>query len=225
MLGLLLIAALLIFINLLFVLMEYALVRIRPSGIELLARKGLRSAQRVQEMLAHLDDYLAAIQIGITSVALALGAFAEPGISAYLGAVFEHYLGDMPDAAVRAGSFALALGFLTYFQIVIGELVPRAIAIQKAEAIVLWGSLPLKLFASFCRLLIRAMSSSSRAILRFAGFKPAAQAEMPISEEEMRILLGETQERGTLPLERLLLLENLFDFGSDKVSETMIPRE
>lgn len=214
----------LIGLNVVFVLLEYSLVRARPSRIELLARKGDSRARRVQEMLAHLDEYLAAIQVGITLVALALGAFAEPGISRYLGSFFERLLGDLPDVLVSAASISLALGALVYFQIVLGELVPRAIAIHRAEAIALSGSWLLRLLARLLRLPVIVMSSSSKLLVRLLGLKPTARSEPIFSEEELRILLGETQDKGVLPFERLLLLENLLDLGSSRARDAMTPR-
>ncbi len=90
----------------------------------------------------------------------------------------------------------------------------------------LWGGArPLKLMAAALRLPIRAMTASSAAILRVFGLKPAAEADHTVGVDEMRILLGETHEKGAMPLERLLLLENLFDFGASKVSDAMRPRE
>src|SRR3990167_6318835 len=111
----------LIGLNVLFVVMEYALVRARPAKIELLARKGDASAVRLQEILAHLDTYLAAIQVGVTLVALALGAFAEPPVTEFLQRWTERALGDLPDAPLRGVSLAVGLGVLAYLQIVLGE--------------------------------------------------------------------------------------------------------
>lgn len=215
----------LIGLNVVFVLMEYSLVRARPSRIRLLARKGNLRAQGVQEMLSHLDEYLAVIQVGITFVALALGAFAEPGISRYLDGFFRRLLGELPEAPVRAASVLLALGALLYFQIVLGELVPRTIAIHKAESIALSGSWALRLLARFLRLPVLLMSFGSKWMVRLLGFKPSAQSEPIFSEEELRILLGETQDKGNLPFERLLLLENLLDLGSARARDAMTPRD
>ncbi|MBI4346122.1 MAG: DUF21 domain-containing protein [Elusimicrobia bacterium] len=209
----------------LFVLMEYALVRVRPARIELLARKGNPRAVRVQEMMTHLDDYLAAIQVGITMVGLALGAFAEPPITKVLQGWTERLLGDLPDAPLRVVSLAVGLGILAYAQIVVGELLPRAIALRKAEALALWGSLPLKVFAMVCRLPVYLMSSSSRALLKLVRLAPGSETEGAISEDEIRVIMSETQEKGTLPFERLILHENLFDLSQSKARDAMTPRE
>lgn len=220
-----LILAILLGLNVLFVLMEYALVRVRPARIELLARRGDARAARVQEMLSQLDNYLAAIQVGITLVGLALGAFAEPPITEVLQRWTETVLGDLPDAPLRVVSLGLGLGVLAYFQIVVGELLPRAIALRKAETIALWGSFPLKIFSLICRAPVSLMSASSRILQRLLWLKPGAESDGAIPEEEIRLMLSETQEKSNLPFERLILHENLFDLGQVKAKDAMTPRE
>ncbi len=221
----LLILIVLLGLNVLFVLMEYALVRTRPARIELLARRGDYRALRVQEILSRLDTYLAAIQVGITLVALALGAFAEPPISRLLQAWTEGVLGDLPDVWLGGISLAVALGLLAYLQIVLGELVPRSVAIQKAEAIALWGSLPLQAWTLFCRFPVQLMASSSSAVLRLFRIRPASELEAAASEDEIRILLSESQEKGVLPFERLILHENIFDLSKATARHAMTPRD
>jgi len=222
---LILLVAALIAANALFVLMEFALVRVRPARVEILARRGSKRALAVQDILARLDDYLAAIQVGITVIALALGAVGEPAVTAALTARLDSLFSTLPPQWTRFFSFSVAVSALAALQIVLGELVPRAVALNYAEPLALWGARPLKVMAAALRMPIRAMTASSAAILRVFGLKPAAEADHSIGVEEMRILLGETHEKGAMPLERLLLLENLFDFGSAKVSEAMRPRE
>ena len=216
---------LLIACNAFFVVMEFSLVKVRSSSIEMLARKGSSGALLVQEMLRRLDDYLAASQVGISVISLALGWIGEPTLAQWLEAALRPLAVDLPSPLLHGLAFGLALGLLSVIHIVLGELVPRAIGIQKAEIVCLWGAVPLRFFARSLRPLILLMSGLSVAILRLLGFKPAAESESVVSEEEMRILLGETQEKGSFPLERLILLENLFDLGSAKVSDAMVPAD
>ena len=211
--------------NALFVLMEFALVRVRASRIEVLARKGSRRALAVQGALTRLDDYLAACQVGITLLSLTLGYVGEPAIAAAVTGAIGGVTAALPPVAFHALVFALSLAILSWFHIVLGELVPRTLGIQFAEVVALWGILPLMGFKAFLRWPVRFLSASSKGILRLFGVKPAAEADHSVTVDEMRVLLGETQERGAMPLERLLLLENLFDFGSAKVSDAMRPRE
>lgn len=221
----LILVTVLIAVNALFVLMEFALVRVRPARIEVLARKGSKRALAVQEILGRFDDYLAAIQVGITVVALALGAVGEPALTDALRARAAALLEGFPPAPVRLASFLIAVSALAFIQIVSAELIPRAIAINFAEPIALYGARPLKVLALLLRLPIRMMTSSSSFVLRLFSVKTAAEAEHVVTVDEMRVIMGESHEKGAMPLERLLLLENLFDFGSAKVSDAMRPRE
>ncbi len=218
-------AALLILVNAAFVLMEYSLVRVRSSRIEVLARKGNPRALAVQEIQGRFDDYLAAIQLGLTLCALAIGWLGEPAAAGLIAGLIAGLGFSIPAHALFVASFATGLCALAFVQSLFGELLPRAVGIQKAEAFALLGARPLQLFALFFRTPVMFMSRCSQGILRLVGLKPASESESVVSEEEMRILIGETQERGSIPLERLLLLENLFDLGAAKVSEAMVPRD
>jgi CBS domain containing-hemolysin-like protein len=218
-------AAVLIAANALFVLMEFALVRVRPSRIEVLARKGGLRAVAVQGVLVRLDDYLAACQVGITILSLTLGYIGEPAIARAVEASLGDWTGRLPPVVFHGRVFTLSIGVLSWFHIVLGELVPRTLGIQFAEAVALWGVLPLKAFAAFLEWPVRFLSASSKGILRLFRVKPAAEADHSVTVDEMRVLLGETQERGAMPLERLILLENLFDFGAAKAADAMRPRE
>jgi|SRR6185312_13739798 len=220
----LLLIAVLVVVNGLFVLLEFGLMRARPARIELLARKGNARAIAVQEILGRLDEHLAAIQVMLALESIALGAIGEPAVVhglQHFGRLIEWF----PPSYMRVLSFVIAVAALTFVQMVLGELVPRAIAIHYAEKAALAGARPLKAMALALRWPIRLTTVSSRAILRLFGLKSASEADHSTSVEEMRVLLGETQDKGAMPLERLILLENVFDFASAKASEAMRPRE
>ena len=216
---------LLIAANAFFVLLEFALMRVRPARIEILARKGYARAVAVQDVLGRFDEYLAAMQVCIAFISLALGAVGEPAVVDELNAHFASLLAGLPAAWVRVLAFAVAVAALAMIQMVLAELVPRAVAIHYAEPIALFGARPLKALALALELPIRLTTACSKGILRVFGLKPASEADHSVSIEEMRVLLGETQDKGAMPLERLILLENLFDFASAKVAEAMRPRE
>ena len=222
---LLIVCPLLVTANAFFVMMELSLIKVRSSRLELLARKGNPRALQVQEMLSRLDDYLAASQTGITVISLALGWIGEPALAHWLEAVLRSQGLILPGGLVPPLAFGLGLALLTLVHMVLGELVPRAIGIQKAELIALWGAVPLRLFARALRPIIALMAGLSVRILHLLGFKSAAESDAVVSEEEMRILIGETQEKGSFPLERLLLLENLFDLGTAKVADVLVPAD
>jgi CBS domain containing-hemolysin-like protein/mannitol/fructose-specific phosphotransferase system IIA component len=225
MIGILALVIALIALNAVFVLMEFALVRVRSSKIEMLARKGNSRAHLVQELQAHLDNYLAAIQLGITIVVFTLGWLGEPALARWVETKLSWLADVIPGEGAHIVSYSVALLTFTYVQTVFGELIPRFVGIHRAEQVSMWGAYPLKIFLMTFRLPIAFMSQSATFIAKLFGVRPVGEHEGAVSEEEMRILLGETQEKGTLPLERLLLLENLFDFGSTKASEAMVPLE
>jgi CBS domain containing-hemolysin-like protein len=217
--------AVLIAINAMFVMLEFGLMRSRPARIEILARKGNPRAAAVQEVLGRLDEHLAAMQVCLAVVSLALGAVGEPAVVRGLNSHFSRWVSHIPPSSLHVLSFAIAVAALAYAQMVLGELLPRAIAIHYAEKIALAGARPLRALALFLRWPIRLTTASSRTILRLLGLKSASEADHSVSVEEMRVLLGETQDKGAMPLERLILLENVFDFASAKVAEAMKPRE
>ena len=202
-----LLVLLLVAANALFVLMEFALMRARPARIELLARKGNARAVAVQEILVRFDEYLAAMQLCITMISLALGAVGEPVVMEQLNERFSACAGGVPASWLHAFSFAVAVSVLAILQIVLAELVPRAIAINYAEFIALTGALPLKAIAYFLRLPVRLTTGASKAILRLLRLKSASEPQQAVTVEEMRVLLGETQDKGSMPLERLILPE------------------
>ncbi|MDD5657877.1 MAG: CNNM domain-containing protein [Elusimicrobia bacterium] len=216
---------LLITANAFFVLMEFSLVKVRSTQIEMLARRGDLRAVQVQGMLQRLDDYLAACQFGITIISLALGWIGEPFLAHWLSGLLASLHINLSSGLLHPVSFGVALGLLSLGHIVLGELVPRAIGIQKPDIISLWGAIPLIVFARVLRPFVLSMAGLSKGILHMLGLKAAAESESAVSEEEMRILLGETQEKGSFPLERLILLENLFDMGSAKVADAMVPAD
>src|SRR3989339_2215145 len=144
--------------NAFFVLMEFALVKVRASRIELLARKGNLRAVQVQEILGRLDDYLAASQAGITVISLALGWIGEPALAAWLQAHLAALGLALPENVLHACAFTLALALLSLAHIVLGELVPRAIGIQKVDLVSLWGAIPLRLYARAIRPVVVLMS-------------------------------------------------------------------
>jgi CBS domain containing-hemolysin-like protein/mannitol/fructose-specific phosphotransferase system IIA component (Ntr-type) len=221
----LLLTALLIAANAVFVLMEFALMRVRPARVELLARRGSLRAAAVQDVLARLDEYIAAMQVCLASIALALGAVAEPDLMMVVRAGLTRWVGALPPASIRAVSFAAAVAALAIIQLLFAEMTPRAVAAHYAEPLALLGARPLKVLAWFLRVPIRLTTAASRGLLRLFGLKPPSEADQTVGVDEMRVLLNEAQEKGRLPLERLLLLENLFDFGAAKASEAMRPRD
>ncbi|MBI3507629.1 MAG: DUF21 domain-containing protein [Proteobacteria bacterium] len=215
----------LIALNGFLVLMEFALVRVRSSRLEILVRQGSPRAAMVQEMLQHLDLYLSAIQMGITMTSLGLGWVGEPAMARYV----ENWLGALhlpySHAILHGISFVLAFGVITFLHILFGEMVPRFIGLQHSERISLLGAIPLRFLYLALKAPAMGMAEATRFVLRIIQLGAVSESEGHMSEEEIRILLGSSEEKGRFSLERLMLIENIFDFGSAKASDAMMPRD
>ncbi|MCG3205079.1 MAG: hypothetical protein KCHDKBKB_01796 [Elusimicrobia bacterium] len=209
--------------NTFFVLAEFALVKAQRSRLEVLKNEGRLRAGLVLGMLDNLDNYLSAIQIGVTMSTLALGWAGEPVMSSLFREWFA-WPSLLAPYSARINT-VLAFCLIIYVQIVFAELVPRSIAIQKAESIALWMSIPLAAFYKALRFPIMLMARSSKFVSRLIGLKPVGEHQEIFTEDEVRVLLGASQEKGLIPLDRLLLIENLFDFEDLKVRDAMVPRD
>lgn len=219
----LLLAGVFLCCNIFFVLAEFALVKAQRSRLEVMRADGRRRATLVIGMMDNLDNYLSAIQIGVTMSTLALGWAGEPVMARLVDNLF-----DWPSfLASHAGKLntTIAFCFIIYIQIVFAELVPRSIAIQKAETIALWVAIPLTGFYKVLRAPIIVMAKSSKFVSRLIGLKPVAEHQEVFNEDEVRVLMGLSQEKGLMPLDRLLLIENLFDLEHLKVRDAMVPRD
>ena len=218
-----LIAVLLIGVNAFFAMAEYALVRIRPSRVEELARAGRRLAPMVRFATEHLNGYLSAVQLAITMTSLGLGWVGEPGVAALI----ERFLPTLPFALSvtfsASISFAAAFALITFFHITFGELLPKVLAIRNPERAVVITIVPLTVmyYAAYVPMLLS--NKTATAIARALAPR-RSKTEETHSEEEIKILLEQREEAGTLSLQRLIMFENLFDFGSATVREVMTPR-
>ncbi|MBV9080707.1 MAG: DUF21 domain-containing protein [Elusimicrobia bacterium] len=219
----LLAALVFLFCNAFFVMAEFALIRTQVPRVEVMQTHGTAGASLVLKILKHLDSYLSAIQIGITMCTLGLGWLGEPAVTHLISRHFAAvgFIGSHARLIGAAVSFALIM----YFQIVFAELLPRNIAIHKAEAIALVISYPLEVYKRILQAPNWLLSKSAILVSDLVGVPPAGEAEQIYSEEEVRVMLGASQEKGLLPLDRLLLVENLFDLANLKVRDAMVPRE
>jgi CBS domain containing-hemolysin-like protein len=223
-LGLGLVALLLVLLNGFFVLAEFAIVKVRATRLEELAERGVKNAKVAREIIAQLDTYLSATQLGITLASLGLGWIGEP---AFAG-IFEELLGNpgwLSSAASHAAAMTVAFLFITFLHILVGELAPKSIAIQHSESAALFCARPLRLFHRLFAIPLAVMNGASRALLRLLRVRPASDTEVTYTEEEMRSILGASQERGGFSFHHLLLLENAFDFGSLRVDDVTVPLE
>ena len=213
----------LVLLNAFFVAAEFAIVKIRATRLETLARKGNVFAASAREAVEHLDAYLSATQLGITLASLGLGWVGEPAFAHLLEPALGS-LGIVSEKAVHSISLATAFGVITILHIVLGELAPKSLAIQRTEAVVLSVSLPLRAFYYIFFPVLWLLNSASNGILRLFRIEPATGESLAHSEEELRMILTESHRMGELSGLKRRLLENIFNYTRRTAQEIMIPR-
>jgi CBS domain containing-hemolysin-like protein len=216
----------LIAINAFFVFAEYSLVASRRTRIDEMAEQGNTTAKVVARVMKDPDRFFAATQVGITLTSLAIGVLSEPAFSSLLDAVFSSIGLALPFLNVLSTFLGAISGLLiaSYFQIVLAELVPRAITLRMAERIALIVVPPMNVLASIFRPFVWLLKSSSRLVLRLLGFKTDADSERVHSLEELRMLVEESEKGGVLESEQSDMLDAVFTFGDTTVREVMVPR-
>ncbi|WP_286163956.1 hemolysin family protein [Bacillus sp. AFS088145] len=205
-----------------FVASEFAIVKIRSSRIDQLIGEGNKKARAVKRVITHLDEYLSACQLGITVTSLGLGWLGEPAVDELLHPLLDDL--HLPTAVSGTISFLLAFGIITFIHVVVGELAPKTIAIQKAEQITLRFSPALILFYKITYPFIWLFNNSARMVLKIFGLPPASEHEVAHSEEELRILLSESYKSGEINQSEFKYVNNIFDFNMRVAKEIMVPR-
>jgi len=184
----LLLAALMVLANAFFVASEFAIVKIRPTRVKELVSGGGRRAWILSGVTRHLDKFLSANQLGITLASLALGWVGEPAF-AHLASPYMAGLGRLTGFAVHSIALGCSFVVITFLHAVLGELVPKAIALQKAELVALWAAVPLRVFAIITFPFIWALTTAANLFLRLLRLPPASSAEMLHSSDELRLVL------------------------------------
>jgi magnesium and cobalt exporter, CNNM family len=211
-LELLAVAALLL-LNAFFVAAEYGLVTARRTRITELRDQGNRRARAVLRITANPPRFIAAMQLGVTITSLAIGALGEP--------VFAHIFDPIPATVV---SFALAFLLITYLHVVVGELVPKGIALGHPEATALTVSSPVRSFFFVFKPLIWVLQQSSDGMLRLLGLEPPGEERGVHSEAELKMLLSRSTQEGEIEEQEQEMLYKVFDFADKEVSAVMVPR-
>ncbi len=226
----LLIVFLLVLGNGFFVASEFALVAVRKSRIESLAREGSKAANRLLELLNNLNAYISATQLGITLFSLGLGYIAEPAIADFIGPALMK-LGAATGITFLASptivatiSFAIAFSTITFLHIVFGELAPKTVALELSERVALIIALPLKIFYRVFYYPIRALDWTGIKTVRLFGLKPSGEHGSIYTEEEIRQLINISEKSGHLNEEERKLIHQVFEFSETTVREAMIPR-
>lgn len=218
----LLLVALLIIATAFFVAAEFALIKVRPTRINQLAMEGSKSALAVQRIQDNLDGYLSACQLGITITALGLGWLGEPTVHHLLEPLFIKY--GVADQWAGTISFILSFAIVTFLHVVLGELAPKTLAIQKAEELSLGLARPLLAFYKIMYPFIWLLNGSARLFIGLFGLKPASEHEHAHSEEELRLILAQSLESGEINPAEFTYMNNIFKFDERVAREIMVPR-
>ncbi|HLE33089.1 MAG TPA: hemolysin family protein, partial [Bacteroidota bacterium] len=173
------------------------------------------------ELITHLDAYLSATQLGITIASLALGWLGEPYVASAIRPLFER-LNIQDEGLVEGISFGIAFSIITFLHIILGELAPKSLAIQKAQSTTLWVAYPLRLFYLVFKPIIVTLNGLANAILKLFGIRAVSETELKHSEEELRLIL--TRDQGTSYASKILIL-NAMDFRKKQARHCMIPRK
>jgi len=216
------VVVLLVALNAFFVAAEFAIVSVRDTRIQQLIdarRTGARTVQRLQQ---RLDDFLPAVQFGVTLASLALGWIGEPAIAQLLLGP----LSGLPYAVVYAHSAAVVIAFvtITYFHVILGELVPKSLALQRVEQVALSVAGPMDVFITISRPLIHLMTRSANAVLRLFGSRLMREGGMH-SPEELKLILTSSRRLGLLPPMQEEIMHRALDLENMTVREILVPRQ
>lgn len=214
--------AILILLTAFFVATEFSIVKVRSTRIDQLIAEGNKNAVYAKKLIDDLDAYLSACQLGITVTALGLGWLGEPTVERMLRPVFESLA--LNEAVSTLLSFLIAFLIVTYLHVVIGELAPKTIAIQKAEAVTLLFARPLIFFYKIMYPFIWLLNGSARVLIRIFGFEPVNENEEAHSEEEVRMIVEDSYKSGEINLAEMTYVNNIFEFDETVAREIMVPR-
>ena len=212
-LELLAVAALLL-LNAFFVAAEYGLVTARRTRIVELRDQGNTRARLVLRITSNPNRFIAAMQLGVTLTSLAIGALGEP--------VFAEIFSPIPATII---SFGLAFLLITYLHVVVGELIPKGIALGHPETTALTVSRPVRAFFWVFKPLIWVLQKSSDGALRALGLEPPGEERGGVhSEAELKMLLSRSTQEGEIEQQEQEMLYKVFDFADKEVSAVMVPR-
>jgi putative hemolysin len=214
----------LVLANAFFVAAEFALVSARRSRLEEMARAGDRKAMLAARAIQSLSRYLAATQLGITLASLALGWIGEPALAHLFDQLFTWLPAGARSVATHSVAVVIAFGLITSLHIILGEQVPKSIAIVAPEQASRWLAVPLIAFTWVMAVPTKLLNGASNRTLRLFGLRPPGEQERVHSPEELRILVEQSQEWGTLGAQDARLLEGVFEFSEKTAEEVMTPR-
>jgi magnesium and cobalt exporter, CNNM family len=214
----------LVLANAFFVATEFALVSARRTRLDELAGAGDRKARLARRAVQSLGRYISATQLGITLASLGLGWIGEPALAGLISGGFTWLPKTLAAVATHAVASALAFVIITVLHIILGELVPKALALVYPEEVSRWASGPLIGFAWLMAWPIALLNGTANRLLRLMGIAPPGEHERMHSPEEIRMLVEQSTEGGSMLKEDARLLQGVFEFSEKTAQEVMTPR-
>jgi CBS domain containing-hemolysin-like protein len=215
---------LLILLNGFFVTAEYSLVTLRKTRVDALIRRRNKTARAIQHAQENLNRFISATQLGVTITSLAVGWLGEPAVAD----LFEPSLHFLPEhgAFITAHTIAVILGFIfvTFVHVVIGELVPKAFALQRTETAALFTVKPLTMFTIFFKPFIWFLDKTNGILLRLFGLSAINEGPTLHSEEEVQMILAQSGQGGIIPQDEVAMANNVFILGDTPINHIMLPR-
>lgn len=205
-----------------FVAAELALVSVRQTRVEQMIAQRRPGARLVRHLQEHLDDFLPAVQLGVTLCSLALGWIGEPVVAN----LFQVWIGNIPHVRIYSHLIAvpIAFAFITYLQVLLGELVPKALALRKSEQVAVAVAGPMDVFIRLTRPAIRLMNRSARLVLRVFR-TPLAHETSVHSPEELKLMATAARRTGMLPEYQEALIHRAVEINEIPTREIMTPRQ
>ncbi len=207
-----------------FVAAEFALVSVRRTRVDELIQQGNQAAKFVKKALDNPDQFIAATQLGITIASLALGWVGEPAISDLI----EPLIDFLPTAWIGLASHSIAaviaFTLITFMHVIVGELMPKSIALQDPDRTALFVARPTLFTEALLKPAIWAMNGTGNFLLRLIGIQPASEHSMGHSVQELKMLVEASEKIGILENVEREMLHNVFDFGEATAHEVMVPR-
>jgi CBS domain containing-hemolysin-like protein len=207
-----------------FVAAEFALVSVRRTRVEEMVNQGVPRAKAVASATDTLDRTIAATQLGVTLASIGLGFVGEPALARLVAPLF----GFLPASwhAVAAHSLATALAFMliTFLHVVLGELIPKTVALQVPDAVALRVAKPLLAFCRVTRPLVLTMNLTANWLVRRLGYAPRGEAATH-SVQELQLLIEDTEEAGLIDEDQADFVQNVFELSNKHVADCMVPRE
>jgi len=212
---------LLVAANAFFVAAEFALVSVRQTRVQQMIEARRIGARAVQRLQLHLDQLLSAVQFGVTLASLGLGWIGEPSLAGF----FQPWFDKLPHALVWSHALAAGIAFLliTYLEVTLGELVPKSIALERADRVALAVAGPMEVFINISRPALIVFSRSARFVLRMLGTRNVREAGVH-SPEELKMMVSASHRGGMLPELEAQTIDRALDLGMLTVREIMVPR-